>query len=190
MLSSLSRSAPRRREHPHARGHGRPDPPPRRAHQRPANRGDPQQARPAHRHRPAVHRPAREVPPPEARNSGRASRGPRQRPVHDRAGRARAPGQHTTIYRWLRAGLLPGEQTTPHSPWRIRLSDEIRRGSCPTFPTATWRWSRRPSGSGAPARPFCIRSPTRRACRRPGRPPTAKGLRIKASDTDTGLFDQ
>ena len=31
-----------------------------------------------------------------------------------------------TIYRWLRAGLLPGEQTTPHAPWRIRLTPEIR----------------------------------------------------------------
>ncbi|MCA1700668.1 MAG: recombinase zinc beta ribbon domain-containing protein, partial [Actinobacteria bacterium] len=33
---------------------------------------------------------------------------------------------HGTIYRWLKAGLLPGEQTTPHAPWRIRLTDEIR----------------------------------------------------------------
>ena len=31
-----------------------------------------------------------------------------------------------TIYRWLTAGLLPGEQTTPHAPWRIRITDEIR----------------------------------------------------------------
>jgi excisionase family DNA binding protein len=31
-----------------------------------------------------------------------------------------------TIRRWLRDGLLPGEQTTPGAPWRIRLNAEIR----------------------------------------------------------------
>jgi excisionase family DNA binding protein len=31
-----------------------------------------------------------------------------------------------TVRRWLREGLLPGEQTTPGAPWRIRLSDEVR----------------------------------------------------------------
>jgi excisionase family DNA binding protein len=40
----------------------------------------------------------------------------------------------TTIYRWLRAGLLPGEQTTPGAPWRIRLSDEIRARFVPHVP--------------------------------------------------------
>jgi excisionase family DNA binding protein len=39
-----------------------------------------------------------------------------------------------TIYRWLRAGLLPGEQTTPHAPWRIRLTDEVRRRFVPDVP--------------------------------------------------------
>lgn len=41
---------------------------------------------------------------------------------------------HGTIYRWLRAGLLPGEQTTPHAPWRIRLSDDIRERFVPQVP--------------------------------------------------------
>ncbi len=31
-----------------------------------------------------------------------------------------------TIRRWLRDGLLPGEQTTPGAPWRIRLNAETR----------------------------------------------------------------
>jgi predicted DNA-binding transcriptional regulator AlpA len=39
-----------------------------------------------------------------------------------------------TIYRWLKAGLLPGEQTTPHAPWRIRLTDEVRRRFVPEVP--------------------------------------------------------
>jgi excisionase family DNA binding protein len=40
----------------------------------------------------------------------------------------------TTIYRWLRAGLLPAEQITPHAPWRIRLTDEVRARFVPDVP--------------------------------------------------------
>ncbi len=36
-----------------------------------------------------------------------------------------------TIHRWLNDGLLPAEQTTPHAPWRIRLTDEVRRRFVP-----------------------------------------------------------
>jgi excisionase family DNA binding protein len=39
-----------------------------------------------------------------------------------------------TVRRWLRDGLLPGEQTTPGAPWRIRLSDEVRRRFVPDVP--------------------------------------------------------
>jgi excisionase family DNA binding protein len=39
-----------------------------------------------------------------------------------------------TIRRWLRQGLLPGEQVTPAAPWRIRLTDEIRTQFVPTIP--------------------------------------------------------
>jgi excisionase family DNA binding protein len=39
-----------------------------------------------------------------------------------------------TIYRWLRAGLLPGEQITPGATWRIRLTDEIRGRFVPDVP--------------------------------------------------------
>lgn len=39
-----------------------------------------------------------------------------------------------TIRRWLRDGLLPGEQTTPAAPWRIRLTDEIRARFVPDVP--------------------------------------------------------
>jgi excisionase family DNA binding protein len=39
-----------------------------------------------------------------------------------------------TIRRWLRDGLLPGEQTTPGAPWRIRLSQEIRARFVPDVP--------------------------------------------------------
>jgi DNA invertase Pin-like site-specific DNA recombinase len=41
---------------------------------------------------------------------------------------------HFTIRRWLNDGLLPGEQTTPGSPWRIRLTNEIRARFVPDVP--------------------------------------------------------
>jgi hypothetical protein len=41
----------------------------------------------------------------------------------------------TTIHRWLRTGVLAGQQATPGAPWRIVLSADIRRrltsGSAP-----------------------------------------------------------
>jgi excisionase family DNA binding protein len=39
-----------------------------------------------------------------------------------------------TVRRWLNEGLLPGEQVTPHAPWRIRLSEEVRRRFVPEVP--------------------------------------------------------
>src|SRR5215210_3205255 len=39
-----------------------------------------------------------------------------------------------TVRRWLREGLIPGEQVTPHAPWRVRLSDEVRRRFVPEVP--------------------------------------------------------
>ena len=39
-----------------------------------------------------------------------------------------------TIRRWLRDGLLPGKQTTPNAPWRIRLTDEVRQRFIPDIP--------------------------------------------------------
>jgi DNA invertase Pin-like site-specific DNA recombinase len=39
-----------------------------------------------------------------------------------------------TIRRWLREGLLPGEQAAPSAPWRIRLTDEIRSRFVPDIP--------------------------------------------------------
>ncbi len=32
----------------------------------------------------------------------------------------------STIFRWLQAGFIPGEQDTPGAPWRIRVNDELR----------------------------------------------------------------
>ena len=32
----------------------------------------------------------------------------------------------STIFRWLQAGFIRGEQDTPGAPWRIRVNDELR----------------------------------------------------------------
>jgi len=39
-----------------------------------------------------------------------------------------------TIRRWLRDGLLPGEQSAPSAPWRIRLTDDVRARFVPDIP--------------------------------------------------------
>src|SRR5262245_23202465 len=36
----------------------------------------------------------------------------------------------TTIHRWLREGVLAGTQATPGAPWRILLTEEVRRRLC------------------------------------------------------------
>jgi len=96
----------------------------------------------------------------------------------------------TTIYRWLRAGLLPGEQTTTHAPWRIRITDETRARFVPDVPDGYM-----PLGEAA-KRLGCARQTVLHKVQRgeleavqvtTGR---RKGLRIKVSATDTGLFDQ
>jgi transposase len=42
-----------------------------------------------------------------------------------------------TVYRWLADGFVTGEQLTPHSPWQIRVTEELRRRVVPEVP-AGW----------------------------------------------------
>jgi excisionase family DNA binding protein len=95
-----------------------------------------------------------------------------------------------TIYRWLRDGLLPSEQTTPHAPWRIRLTDEIRARFVPHVPDGYL-----PLGEAARSL-GCARQTVLHKVQRgelhavqvtTGR---RKGLRIQVEGTATGLFDQ
>jgi excisionase family DNA binding protein len=97
---------------------------------------------------------------------------------------------HTTIYRWLRAGLLPGEQTTTHAPWRIRLTDETRARFVPDVPNGYLPLAEAAKQLG------CARQTVLHKVQRgeldavqvvSGR---RKGLRIKVSGEDAGLFDQ
>ncbi|MCA1677504.1 MAG: recombinase family protein, partial [Actinobacteria bacterium] len=97
---------------------------------------------------------------------------------------------HTTVYRWLRAGLLPGEQTTPHAPWRIRLTDEIRARFVPTVPDGWLPLDQAAKQLGV-ARQTVLHKVQRGELTAvqvtQGR---RKGLRIQVSDGTLGLNDQ
>jgi hypothetical protein len=96
----------------------------------------------------------------------------------------------TTIYRWLRAGLLPGEQTTPHAPWRIRLTPEVRSRFVPEVPDGFLPLDAAAKALGV-ARQTVLHKVERGELHAvqvmSGR---RKGLRIQVSNGTLGLTDQ
>jgi DNA invertase Pin-like site-specific DNA recombinase len=96
----------------------------------------------------------------------------------------------TTIYRWLRAGLLPGEQTTPHAPWRIRLTPEVRAQFVPEVPDGFLPLDAAAKALGV-ARQTVLHKVQRGELHAvqvmSGR---RKGLRIQVSNGTLGLIDQ
>ncbi len=97
---------------------------------------------------------------------------------------------NATVYRWLRAGLVPGEQITPHAPWRIRLTDELRSRFVPAVPHGYLPLDE------AAKRLGCARQTVLHKVQRgelhavqvvAGR---RKGLRIKVNGPEAGLFDK
>ena len=95
-----------------------------------------------------------------------------------------------TIYRWLRDGLLPGEQVTPGAPWRIRLTDEVRARFVPDIPDGYLPLNEAARRLGV-ARQTVLHKVQRGELHAiqvtTGR---RKGLRIKVSGDTAGLFDQ
>ncbi|MBV9796530.1 MAG: recombinase family protein [Solirubrobacterales bacterium] len=96
---------------------------------------------------------------------------------------------NATVYRWLHAGLLPGEQTTPHAPWRIRLTHELRSRFVPDVPDGYLPLDQAAKALG------CARQTVLHKVQRgeldavqvvSGR---RKGLRIKVTGPTVGLFD-
>jgi DNA invertase Pin-like site-specific DNA recombinase len=96
----------------------------------------------------------------------------------------------TTIRRWLADGLLPAEQTTPHAPWRIRLSDKIRARFVPEVPDGYLPLDQAARALGV-ARQTVLHKVQRGELHAiqvtTGR---RKGLRIQVSGAGAGLFDQ
>ena len=142
----------------------------------------------ADRHRTAVHA--------GARAGLRSAPGspPPCRPIPTAAGDIqRAAGElgvsGATIRRWLKDGLLAGEQVTPQAPWRIRLSDETRRRFVPDVPAGYVRLDEAAKALGSPARPCCTKSNAASASDR-GHQGRRKGLRIEVSSHEAGLFAQ
>jgi excisionase family DNA binding protein len=96
----------------------------------------------------------------------------------------------STIRRWLREGLLPAEQSTPHAPWRIRLTDEVRRRFVADVPDGFVPLAEAAKRLGV-ARQTVLHKVQRGELRAvqvtQGR---RKGLRIQVSGNGAGLFDQ
>ena len=95
-----------------------------------------------------------------------------------------------TIRRWLRNGLLPGEQVTPSAPWRIVLTDEIRAQFVPTIPDGYLPLNEAAKRLGI-ARQTVLHQVQRG--QRHAVQVTAgrrKGLRIQVLQSENGLFAQ
>ncbi len=95
-----------------------------------------------------------------------------------------------TVYRWLREGLLPGEQTTAYAPWRVRLTDEVRARFMPEVPDGFLALDAAAKRLGV-ARQTVLHKVQRGELEAiqvtKGR---RKGLRIRVSGAEAGLFDQ
>ena len=97
---------------------------------------------------------------------------------------------NATVYRWLRAGLVPGEQTTPHAPWRIRLTEELRARFVPAVPDGYLPLDQ------AAKRLGCARQTVlhKVQCGELNAVQVVngrrKGLRINVNGPEAGLFDQ
>lgn len=55
----------------------------------------------------------------------------------DEAARELGVSMHT-VHRWLRDGILAGQQLTPRAPWRIRLTEDVRRRLAGGAAPADW----------------------------------------------------
>ena len=61
------------------------------------------------------------------KGSKKQPRNPKEGPFTADEAAAELSVTESTIHRWLREGVLAGEQMAPGAPWRIVLTDEVRR---------------------------------------------------------------
>ncbi len=95
----------------------------------------------------------------------------------------------STIFRWLNDGFIPGEQLTPGAPWRIRMTEELRSRFVDVVPegfVAMQDATRILGISRQTVLQRVKRGELEAAHVRTGR---RKGLKIKALNTPTSLFD-
>jgi DNA invertase Pin-like site-specific DNA recombinase len=95
-----------------------------------------------------------------------------------------------TVRRWLKDGLLAGEQVTPQAPWRIRLSEDARRRFVPDVPDGFVRLAEAAKRLGVARQTVLhqVQRGERHAIEvTQGR---RKGLRIEVSSHEAGLFAQ
>ena len=84
--------------------------------------------------------------------------------------------------------LLPAEQTAPHAPWRIRLTDDVRRRFVPDVPAAYVRLAE------AAAQPGLARQTVLNQIRRGERDAIhitqgrRRGLRVQLQPQEQGLL--
>jgi DNA invertase Pin-like site-specific DNA recombinase len=95
-----------------------------------------------------------------------------------------------TIYRWLRDGFITGEQLTASAPWRIRIDQAVRDKVMPAVPDGWVGLDQAATALGV-ARQTVLHKVQRGELQavhvnRGQR----KGLRIKVSSDQAGLFDQ
>jgi uncharacterized protein YndB with AHSA1/START domain len=96
----------------------------------------------------------------------------------------------STLFRWLQAGFIAGEQDTPGAPWRIRVNDQLRALFVEDAPAGYVPIvDARCAPSASRARPCCSVS-SAASCKpsnvRHGR---RKGLRILVPRPETTLLD-
>jgi DNA invertase Pin-like site-specific DNA recombinase len=95
----------------------------------------------------------------------------------------------STVHRWLADGFIAGEQVTPGSPWRIRVTDQLRGRFVEQAPEG-WLPMLEATMALGVSRPTVLQRVKRGELRavhvRTGR---RKGLRIEVAKADGGLFD-
>jgi DNA invertase Pin-like site-specific DNA recombinase len=95
----------------------------------------------------------------------------------------------STVHRWLADGFIAGEQVTPGSPWRIRVTDELRGRFIEQAPEG-WLPMLEATLALGVSRQTVLQRVKRGELRavhvRTGR---RKGLRIEVANADGGLFD-
>jgi excisionase family DNA binding protein len=95
-----------------------------------------------------------------------------------------------TIYRWLRDGFITGEQLTAGAPWRIRIDQAVRDHIVPAIPEG-WVGLEQAATTLGMARQTVLHKvqcgDLEAVHVNRGR---RKGLRIKVSSDQAGLFDQ